>query len=365
MDRDRRHYQQPGSSLPSSLLHHLYSGPQQHIFSQSRTTTEAIHHSRDIGPLHLVFPPGGPSFYDQDCYRQGLPGLPDRPRYFDRGPPNILTTPLHALDAVTAHVSPPHYRNSDFISYTPASPPPQYKLPPLTNHCESFQLRDSWKEGEVNQPSLSHPAPCNDERSRHPGQGPSPGHSIYVDLHSPEACSGSDECDLLGPDRLAIQERGQTGEGDKRIDAGSHLSDPLFNDVGIADGKEPLRGKKRLAEFVEMKEQRGSRKIAGACSYCRGKSDAMNNVPMLLLSPLLGRKLRCNGEEPCFNCTRRKLACEYVAIKRRGPGKVRKGCRSRKAGITETAEDEYPPEIRPYIIVFPLHSFGFHSSPSQ
>jgi hypothetical protein len=280
MDRDRCHHLQPRSSLPSSLIRYLYSGP-QHICSQSRATTEAIHLcSLDSAPLHLDFPPGVPSFDDQGRYHQGL-RPPDHPQYFDRGPPTILSTPLHALGPATAHVSPQHNHNPDFISHathTPTSPPPQYNLPPRTNHCELFQLRDTRKEDEVNQPSLLHPPPCNNELSRHPSR------SIYVDLHLPEACreSGTSfECDLLGLDRLAIQ-RGQRGERDRKIDAGSHRSDPLFNNVGVADGKGPLRGKKRRAEFVEMKEWRSSRKIARACTFCRGKSYAMINVLMLL-----------------------------------------------------------------------------------
>ncbi|KAK2465321.1 hypothetical protein APHAL10511_002675 [Amanita phalloides] len=40
-----------------------------------------------------------------------------------------------------------------------------------------------------------------------------------------------------------------------------------------------------------------------------------------------GRKLRCNGARPlCQNCSARKLECEYVASpRRRGPGKAKKG----------------------------------------
>lgn len=98
-----------------------------------------------------------------------------------------------------------------------------------------------------------------------------------------------------------------------------------------------------------------------------------------------GRKLRCNGEKPsCYNCTVRKFECEYVPVqRRRGPGKAPKGSRSKRGaarsepsslGSKSTGErtpsfvaehelDTLAPEVRPYMSVLSLESFGFQPPP--
>ena len=94
----------------------------------------------------------------------------------------------------------------------------------------------------------------------------------------------------------------------------------------------------------------------------------------------LGRKLRCNGEKPsCYNCTVRKFECEYVPVqRRRGPGKAPKGSRKRGGGrmegkgggserpsvaVAEHELESLAPEVRPYMSVLSLTSFGFQAPP--
>jgi hypothetical protein len=83
---------------------------------------------------------------------------------------------------------------------------------------------------------------------------------------------------------------------------------------------------------------------------------------MFLLLGLV-RKLRCDGEKPtCYHCTVRPGAeCIYeLAQRRRGPGKARKGSRSKKVGhrpstvVAELELDAMPPEIQPYMTVLHL-----------
>jgi len=96
-----------------------------------------------------------------------------------------------------------------------------------------------------------------------------------------------------------------------------------------------------------------------------------------------GRKLRCNGDRPkCYNCGVRNFECEYVPIqRRRGPGKAPKGSRSKKVtsghpGSSSKAATDRPssmiaeqelealaPEVRPYMSVLSLNSFGSHLPP--
>jgi hypothetical protein len=74
---------------------------------------------------------------------------------------------------------------------------------------------------------------------------------------------------------------------------------------------------------------------------------------------LTGRKLRCDGEKPsCKNCTQRNYECEYVSTqRRRGPGKAKKGSRSRKGredGPRMVPDTEVSPDLRPFTSVLSL-----------
>jgi hypothetical protein len=102
----------------------------------------------------------------------------------------------------------------------------------------------------------------------------------------------------------------------------------------------------------------------------------------LLMFTLTGRKLRCNGAKPsCYNCTVRKFECEYVSIqRRRGPGKAKKGSRSRKGRSensgsssnvigdrlpTMVPDYEVSPDLRPYISILSLETFEFQPPDSS
>lgn len=145
-------------------------------------------------------------------------------------------------------------------------------------------------------------------------------------------------------------------------------------------GSEPVEGgdarknkkQRRAHSLVNDIPKKTSRKTAVACNFCRGVhllsidhgGDSIFNVT------LTGRKLRCNGATPtCYNCTVRNFECEYVSTqRRRGPGKAKKGSRSKKGRSEPSVGDRLPtmvpdydvsPDLRPFISILSLESFEF------
>lgn len=171
MDRGH-HRQQRQSSLPSSLIPHLFSGPQQPRYSQTRTTLQ----SEDL--LSTSYPHDrDPSSQSFAHHHRPFPPLdvspPDaRDRHSDRRPPDPPSTPLHRVlgPPSSQQYGSPIYSDPIFHSAThsPMSPsrPHSYSLPPLANagNRQVFQQLDSWREGEAGPSSLLRPV-SHDESS--------------------------------------------------------------------------------------------------------------------------------------------------------------------------------------------------------
>ncbi|KDR82807.1 hypothetical protein GALMADRAFT_134361 [Galerina marginata CBS 339.88] len=316
------------SSLPSSLIPHLYSAPRN---SSTRTTLDHTLHHRDHHPVSPVFPQL--SLYPPQ-WREGEPG----PSHLRRG---ASQPPARAPDLFTRHDYQDFQRESERDTYWPpvqhqpsvpyniphhtfqALPPPQHLLiPPNEGPSSSFAFdrHDAYTYPPVGSLSISAPT------SAHPLLRSPDSPELYYHYRSDSRSA----------------ERASTDEADSQ------------------------RSKRRRAESLEpddtARKSRNPRKTAVACNFCRG------------------RKLRCNGAKPsCYNCTVRKFECEYVPIqRRRGPGKAPKGSRSKKAAssradapssknpsdrppsaVPDYELDALAPELRPYTSVLSLDSFGF------
>jgi len=166
MDREP-HRQQRKSSLPRSLIPHLFSGPQQPRFSQTRTTL----HTDDLLSAPYRQPPHPPQTSFDDHRPQfpplDLPSIDTRDRRLDRRLPDLPSTPLHrVLDPPPSSLSQygrPIYSDPIFHSgrQTPMSSSRlhAYSLPPLSN-ADSRQANrplDAWREGEAGPSSLLRP----------------------------------------------------------------------------------------------------------------------------------------------------------------------------------------------------------------
>src|SRR6266511_2838425 len=147
-DREHRHQPHLQSSLPRSLIPHLYSGPQQPRCSQTRTTLQkedCLPYDRlqscRLSPLHPVSP-SAPSF---DQHRRQLPPSylttsDARDRHLGRSLPDPASTPLHRALDTTPHSSfPQRYDSpiySDPVYHSTARPSMAsnrgYNLPPFT-----------------------------------------------------------------------------------------------------------------------------------------------------------------------------------------------------------------------------------------
>jgi len=158
MDREP-HRQQRQSSLPSSLIPHLFSGPQQPRYSQTRTTlqTEDLHSAHHTPPPH---PP--PSDHRRQFPPVELRSIDTRDRQLERRLPEHASTPLHrVLDPPSLQYGRPIYSDPVFHSgpQTPmfSSRSHTYSLPPLgTRHA--IPPLETWREGEAGPSSLLRPA---------------------------------------------------------------------------------------------------------------------------------------------------------------------------------------------------------------
>ncbi|KAF8798963.1 hypothetical protein BYT27DRAFT_7202696 [Phlegmacium glaucopus] len=366
---DRRDRESRQSSLPTSLIPHLYNAPRD---SSTRTTlTSHSEHSEQGRPYPLaplIVPINRSSSYP--FVRQLPPVLPE----------NIIDR-SSSLRRSTSHAF------SNQISMSPTST----HLPPLlSTGIPPSPYDSSWREGEAGPSSLIHPGhrddtfPQNRHRFNQPARPsihphinygyaprqdpgyypsfPSPSnqsaHYGSANSHTPPlpprhsfdsidpslrhdvsfypqvgslSISGSSPPSYLrkdkspehepsyGPESLSVDigtNEGDDGRKSKKHRANSMDTEYLSVDIGSNEGDDGHKNKKRRALSMDTDDnpKKSSRKTAVACNFCRG------------------RKLRCNGAKPsCYNCTVRKFECEYVSTqRRRGPGKAPKGSRSRK-----------------------------------
>lgn len=172
---DKHHLPPPQSSLPSSLIPHLYSGPQQPRYSQTRTTlrTEDLPpHDWPDRPTSTHHNPGPRLSLSQ--HRRLFPSLEStsseiRDKYSEKRLSEHLSTPLHRAS------DPPFsfpQRHSSPAFYTSSRPAMSHRnfghtLPPLIAQKDVPRLQMQWREGEAGPSSLLRPASQDDTLYRH------------------------------------------------------------------------------------------------------------------------------------------------------------------------------------------------------
>lgn len=335
------------SSLPSSLIPHLYSAPRN---SSTRTTLNSPDDlQRFIPPSPYNFPPPPPlppPAPPRSSWREGEPGpsslvhsrYPTRlPSHYDSfGRRN--TTLEH--DSSFADLI---RRDQDRDSYFSFS----------NSQSTAYQSSHHFQPLPPLIPPLDEPSSSSSfSFDRHDA------YSSYPPMGS-LSISAPSSAHFTSPESPDIHS--------------TYRSDTRSLDFGSNDEESSHKGKRRRQQSLDTddnaRKSRNPRKTAVACNFCRG------------------RKLRCNGTKPsCYNCTVRKFECEYVPIqRRRGPGKAPKGSRSKKAAATQAQLQPQPtppahitdrppnpvpeyelgslaPELRPYTSVLSLDNvgFGFH-----
>lgn len=154
---DRRDRQ---SSLPSSLIPHLYAAPRD---SSTRTTLTSHSEDSDQGsnisslPLLPLIPPHRPSssYLSIPDDRQLPPVLPANPSYRSLEP---SSNPHRSVS--------PTYSNQKTLFLPSSRSSPTIILPSLASLSADIFPRSSWREGEAGPSSLIHPGQ-RDYDSRH------------------------------------------------------------------------------------------------------------------------------------------------------------------------------------------------------
>ncbi|KAJ7069726.1 hypothetical protein C8F01DRAFT_1363853 [Mycena amicta] len=341
------------SSLPPSLIPHLYDRPQEPQRSSPTSSSPGAREDVDLSPPF-------------DSTRQSaypLPPLVSPPAFadplrpfpaFESGAhdPASLHAPAAGSSSIP-HGSAHRYRSpvlSDPIFRTSGRPqaPSMYpgahslpNLPPIT------PPQAHWREGEAGPSSLAHQYPVSSTRQISPGFPlPQP---IYRRSTEPGGYSSAqsglpgsydrfrDAPPLRGPSDIPFAEGSQgrvalpplylpewptygSRPGEQAdlppIHSALHSHSPVSSDARGDEGDRPYGVHRKLPDDFEENPRRANipKKILVACDFCRG------------------RKLRCDGAKPiCSNCNQRNTACFYRDTpKRRGPGKAAKGTRSKK-----------------------------------
>jgi hypothetical protein len=150
---DRRDRQ---SSLPSSLIPHLYAAPRD---SSTRTTLTSHSEDSDQDRSTLpLLPPVPPYIHPSSSYpsiddRQLPPVLPENPIYRSLGPSSNLRRSV----------------SNQTLFFSPSRSSPSILLPSLASLSADIFPRNSWGEGEAGPSSLIHPG----YDSRHDRRGAS------------------------------------------------------------------------------------------------------------------------------------------------------------------------------------------------
>ena len=184
---DRRDRELPRqSSLPSSLIPHLYSGPQQPRESSTRTTLEddVVPQSRSV-PFHLNpvpqrYPLRAPLSSAPLSDHRRLSDSYERLDIGDSQPsssrlPQVSSTSMHRALPPPSASSPTRFTRpiySDPVFHSSSRPAmssraQSYTLPPLPSPREFMIQRTSWREGEPGPSSLMQPATRSQEVGRH------------------------------------------------------------------------------------------------------------------------------------------------------------------------------------------------------
>ena len=124
-------------------------------------------------------------------------------------------------------------------------------------------------------------------------------------------------CTSSAPAPPISSEEGQTGT--KSVIECGFVSNGEENENVQRGNKQHTKGARLSGEG-----KRRTKKIIMACDFCRGKLLTLKYVVeatgFITNFMMPGRKIKCDGQKSCFNCTKRHIRCTYIPVqKRRGP----------------------------------------------
>ncbi|KAF8964399.1 hypothetical protein BDZ97DRAFT_905169 [Flammula alnicola] len=420
MDRNEPERQ---SSLPRSLLPHLYTAPQQPRDSSTRTTLDpddpnqlAMHYQQHpVSPVLFPFVP------PRQQHRSSHSFLYDAPPLDTAGG---TPAPLPDLSRLTSTIPPQRFGSpiySDPLFHSSSRPNmssrnPSYTFPPPLAPREYMSQRMAWSDGEAGPSSLMHPG-SREGRNRR-GSSLSPRVASHSDAfgrgdtnyehesgfgdvvrrdaerdpyfslpglpvqhhqptsyfpHSPQNFQGvPPPPQLLLPDSdEAFSFRHEpypyppVGNLSLSTSPPGHFRSPSRAESSSMYRSDSLPGD--LGSTDDGGSRDSKRRRAESVDDDNSRKQRKPRKTAVACNFCRGRKLRCNGARPtCSHCTARKLKCEYVSTpRRRGPGKAPRGSRPRKASasrvVPEYELDALAPELRPYTSVMSLSSLDTFS----
>ncbi|KAF9046589.1 hypothetical protein BJ165DRAFT_1527670 [Panaeolus papilionaceus] len=261
------------SSLPDSLIPHLYSAPQQPAPTLNHNDDDDNDDEDDRRQLQP----------DQNNIRLQGPSVAPRPIYSD---PMFYSSNARLPSIARRGSSLP--------------PPPRLTPPPAPLLQQQNQLHHQLHHSYHDRPLPPPRAFLRDYEDSYTSSMPA---LASLSISAPTASSS------------AFSRFPDSPESHQPED--SHRPNTPTNNP--RDGSR--KGKKRKSspdpDDDNTRKSRNPRKTLVACNFCRG------------------RKLRCNGARPaCYNCSiRNAKKCEYVPVqRRRGPGRAPRGSRARRAG---------------------------------
>ncbi|KAG6831922.1 hypothetical protein H0H92_006523 [Tricholoma furcatifolium] len=391
----KRNPQMKQSSLPSSLIPHLYTGP----------------HQNDDSPIAAPLPPSLSSIRDPDATHSTRHELPPMRTSFAHPPlPSVDASRAQTYsinDSMPGPLAAPHsfYRNvSPSDPHTPGItqsvgtlPPPSHLLsrprydspifsdphyhtprsermysqpqnPPSPRSQEARHFRSSWREGEAGPSSLMHtPHESTGNRERrgsqperlyrhetysyrgdeldevyreaesyssaqHPPRVENP-YPSWTEPFGGEVSRSGSELGLPTPAYpLTAVTSSQWAAGNEYSSVSDASSDGRRDDETSETYASVQKGQKRRRDSEVDDDSKKTRNTRKTAVACNF---------------CRGRKLRCNGAKPkCSHCLTRNFDCEYVPVqRRRGPGKAPKGTKSKKGtptGRSETSTSRVP-----------------------
>ncbi|KAF9565742.1 hypothetical protein CPC08DRAFT_815235 [Agrocybe pediades] len=405
MDRDDNS-QNRQSSLPSSLIPHLYTAPQQPRDSSTRTTLDREDINPPVSPVFPLYTPPpysirptpwqeadpgpssstrpAPNFADVRPVSPGPPIYPP-PSYSSRntawregepGPSSLAQPILRRIGSYPLRVP-------EFTSRFDLAPEPerdyrevidsrQYRDFPEQNYAEreyrdfterdyrdlaerdymEREYREYWPSAQSSRAYNIQQASTSSSSSYSFQALPPPQSLLNPNTEDPSASSFTfDRHDAYTyPPVGSLSISAPTSTRFRTPDSPDiyhpmyrYQSDSRSLDLASNDGDGSQSGKRRRAESLEADNNSG-----------RARNTRKTPVACNFCR---GRKLRCNGAKPsCYNCTVRKFECEYVPVqRRRGPGKAKRGTRPKRvasvrdtAGSSRTATDQPPIAVPEY-----------------
>lgn len=399
MERQRRESRQ--SSLPSSLIPHLYTRPQETAddsdtasfgtilpLPASAVTNEGTASTERASSLTL--PPIVPAFSATSTRDESR----HSPRYSSYGstspaptdhilntraqsPPERSDSATIARSLASLSIPPRHgYANpiySDPIYHTPR--PQTFAHGPSSTYSLSVPQdigihRGGWREGEAGPSSLVYP-PARRRHGRSRGSSQPAERTLELDLETGESIRDN-ESRFKRSHRREVEGQHEgigstipldfsygglsehfhatsrqvpnlgSGKSSPHLSGGTSTSPYTLQPSESASTSEasPLDTAGEAGDYfstLRRGEKRGRDPDHGEDSSRKNQNPRKTAVACNFCR---GRKLRCNGAKPsCHNCTVRKFQCEYVPVqRRRGPGKAPKGTKSKKGTNASRAQ---------------------------